>query len=813
MFSVVRGDIFARSDEPSGTKDRLGQVAVVGYKACGLALLPAEWTPPFVVVSAEIYKRWRAGDQFQRQALLDYAVADLEFCINDWVEAWPRGLAIRSSATSETLRDRGAYQSIELTADYSAQKISSALGEIYESFALLQQEVGMAIAIIVQARVYNNIRGHLSNERRVSKTINQWMWEYESPSTEGRFNSQRALSSRSDERLQVSDDGSKALTKILQRVARWSTTLAVGRVHLEWGLSGVSVWLFQLDVEDDQPEFGCDPRAFLRASDTVPAGKPPDGSPFKVADFQQATGWPKIDKVTVFMRNRTAPYPQLCFASGEDIESSLAAGRDLERDIRAITHDHAVCRTDCVSEFVGKLNLPRTETVTSDRVVRFIRGTIDALRKKGAQPREICFIIHKFIPARSAAWALADPSRQIVPMDALWGLPDGLQYLTHDTFEYDTRLNALSSEILRYKPFFLQEVDSGAWRLMSVERRLARNRSLPLSGIREIAEVTHNIAGHLGKSIQIMWFCGVDLRAGIGSNVPWFMMDAPDVQVEEGNRIAPNAGRVTIRTLEQLASENFTNRVMELEPDAELFRNDDFLDGVAEAALRDKAPVVIRGSTLGHAYYTLRRKGVPVVATESARPRSRQRQVFRKLVRDDIPKRILEKGERVSVARIAKSESRAALVIKLHEEAQELLRATAPDDVTEELADLLEVVRSLCLATGVDFGEVQRAAEQKRLLRGSFEKNVVLLDTSWPAWKERAIDRNDTTIALSELANVERKGPAQIANFVSILNGPGAVIELTDGRRVSLKLTGRGLEIVEIAQVETSIGQLDFNFD
>jgi hypothetical protein len=228
---------------------------------------------------------------------------------------------------------------------------------------------------------------------------------------------------------------------MLQRIGRWCTLLNVGPVHLEWGLSGINLWLFQLDVEDDQPEVGCDPRAFLRISDVTPAGRPPEGSPFRVGNFDEDTGWSKVDKVREFLRGREAPYPQLCFASGAEIEEAYAKGRDLEADIRVITHDHAVCRTDCISTKIDRLNLPRTDTVAASRAVRFVATTLDFLKQRGAEATEICFIVHKFIPARAAAWVLADPDRQIVPMDALWGLPDGLQYLSHDSFEYDVRLN------------------------------------------------------------------------------------------------------------------------------------------------------------------------------------------------------------------------------------------------------------------------------------------------------------------------------------------------------------------------------------
>lgn len=167
-----------------------------------------------------------------------------------------------------------------------------------------------------------------------------------------------------------------------------------------------------------------------------------------------------------------------------------------------------------------------------------------------------------------------------------------------------------------------------------------------------------------------------------------------------------------------------------MEPDANLFRDNPFLEAAAETAKAKTFPIQLTGSVLSHAYYTLERSGAAVLTVDGQRTRARQRQVFRKLVRDEIPRRIAEQGERVVRANIRKSDSRAALVVKLFEEAHELLAANTLPEVTGELADILEVVRALANATGADWAHVQEAADEKRQSRGSFEKGVVLLETS-----------------------------------------------------------------------------------
>jgi hypothetical protein len=91
-----------------------------------------------------------------------------------------------------------------------------------------------------------------------------------------------------------------------------------------------------------------------------------------------------------------------------------------------------------------------------------MEATTESLKKRGATAEEICFILHRFIPAASAAWALAKPDSQIVRVDSLWGIPDGLQFLPHDTFEFDVKRKVVSAETFRYKTSFIQEVDDSA---------------------------------------------------------------------------------------------------------------------------------------------------------------------------------------------------------------------------------------------------------------------------------------------------------------------------------------------------------------
>jgi len=97
--------------------------------------------------------------------------------------------------------------------------------------------------------------------------------------------------------------------------------------------------------------------------------------------------------------------------------------------------------------------------------------------------------------------------------------------------------------------------------------------------------------------------------------------------------------------------------------------------------------------------------------------------VYDKLVRDRIPEIIEGRGGKASFRLCAdEDEYLARLVAKLREEVDEFDR----DRNAEELADILEVVRALCLRLGLDPREVEALRAKKEAERGGFEKRLIL---------------------------------------------------------------------------------------
>lgn len=815
MLREIAPKVLAISSSPIAPHRRSDLVSRVGRKAAGLAVLPNQWTPPFIVIEAAAFQLWRDGGHAGASVIAEVAqVAARE--ARKWPASWDRGVAVRSSATEETLSERGSNDSVELAADYDAAMIGRAITHVFQRFV----DGGGAgqMAIIVQARVAHLALGHMSNEQRVSKTVNQWMWEYEpADKVGGRFNSQRDSAPDPDLRLQPSGHRSTDFTRLFRKIGRWCTRLGQGRTHLEWGASANDLWIFQLDFEDDQPEAGVDPTDFLREGDFRPPGTLPSASPFRFASLSGSTGWRKIDKVADFVRDSTVGYPSLIYIRGDAFLEARELEHDLAGDLEGFAHGRIVCRTDCIAPEISGLNLPRTDTVTSSEAVAFIGKTIENFCSQGVKAAELCFILHKFIPAVTAAWAVARKDSQMVRVDSLWGLPDGLQFLPHDSFEYDVKRKKQSSERTRYKHGFLQETSDGQWAVVRVARKATRWRSLPNPDLAEVATRTHEIAQRTGRDIQIMWFCQVPSETGLLRNIPWFSM-SPASHSQSERPVSPTKRRFIVRSMQDLERASELSKgefLLLLDPDEpDLFRSPAFLDRVIEVARHQDFPVGLTGSILSHAFYVIEKADVPVVAlNEPTRSRTRQRRVFRKLVRDEIPDRITEGGETVTLAEIAKEEARAALVSKLLEESYELLAADTPQDVTAELADVLEVVRSLAAATGVDWEQVLAAADQKRLSRGGFERSVVLLETSWPGWLTENRQSAPFTIPLRHLGQVSGQDGTYSISFPALLaSGQRPIIRLEDGTKLEVSMGGSGIRISEVTEERDGEQQPSFDF-
>ena len=98
---------------------------------------------------------------------------------------------------------------------------------------------------------------------------------------------------------------------------------------------------------------------------------------------------------------------------------------------------------------------------------------------------------------------------------------------------------------------------------------------------------------------------------------------------------------------------------------------------------------------------------------------------YNKLVRDNIPDIIQNKGERCVVDFLTDEAYLAALEKKLDEEVKEFHF----DKTAEELADILEVVYALAAVQGYTAEDVEAIRLAKKKEKGGFDKKIFLKET------------------------------------------------------------------------------------
>jgi len=98
---------------------------------------------------------------------------------------------------------------------------------------------------------------------------------------------------------------------------------------------------------------------------------------------------------------------------------------------------------------------------------------------------------------------------------------------------------------------------------------------------------------------------------------------------------------------------------------------------------------------------------------------------YDKAVRDNIPDIIKKSGKSCNVKKLSDDKFLLELEKKLSEEVTEYQNDKNP----EELADILEVIYRIAKLRGISKEELEKIRVKKVEKRGSFEKNLFLIDT------------------------------------------------------------------------------------
>lgn len=99
---------------------------------------------------------------------------------------------------------------------------------------------------------------------------------------------------------------------------------------------------------------------------------------------------------------------------------------------------------------------------------------------------------------------------------------------------------------------------------------------------------------------------------------------------------------------------------------------------------------------------------------------------YNKLVRDGIPSKIERNGEKPIYHECSREEYWHYLLKKDQEELQEVENAETLEEIREELADKLEVLKSMAEFHGLHLQDIILEANKKREKKGGFSKRLFL---------------------------------------------------------------------------------------
>jgi predicted house-cleaning noncanonical NTP pyrophosphatase (MazG superfamily) len=682
-----------------------------GVKGASALALPRAWTPPFAVISVELISSVSA------EVPLSSLIEERDLTRIRGLAGDGTQIIVRSSVVGESIWERGSYLSLP---------VETAPDNFVESFDRAALQVVLSAppkksGLMVQRFISPASQGEFGNLQRISKTRDQWeisATDRTGSITNLRLNSQRDPAADPD--LPILARSGITQERLFGPIASWlNNELLRGksqRLTCEWLTDNRQFYLVQID-EEDEDLWGINP--FQLRVLPSPRSIATDGTYFKLAAGDALKAWDKLKVLEELWEDGASHKPILFYVRLSDLpKSGDALGlADLERDFHTLFGPTGIVVRTSVAASQPKLpNLPRTECLTPASAVEWC---IESAEKLAADHdlSALAFVAHRFVAARAAAWARADPEDPIVEIHSLWGLPDVLQYCPYDIWEVHVPTR-VATDYPEYKSDMLIATDDGGWRHDRVKNEVARSNSINSTEARDLAARSIAIADRLGRACHIMWFVGCADQDGSNFNMPWYWTEAHEAE-HNNDRATYSVITVTDQDSLKRFSEwegPRTRQALALKPtDLNLMRDTKFITRVGETAKAANVPIILSGSTLAHAYYQLRMLGCAVVTpTKKERSRIRRTANLGKLVRDKIPTRIAERREFEITRQIPVSLMKGFLVSKLLEEALEVREAVGSDQKREELADLYEVVRALAKSEGFEVAEIEQAADRKR---------------------------------------------------------------------------------------------------
>lgn len=697
----------------------------IGGKAAGLLTLPSAWTPPFVVLGRDFWKAWNAVD---RSAKGTFAAAGqgeppplAELVSRCRATSRAAGLIVRSNAPSESGSEaRGRYISLDVPLD-----IEETLRGVDR--VLSQGTDSEPVFAVVQIRMRRQALGHLSNERRVAERRSQWLIEETQADGES-TKAKKRISIGPGEPLSMDVGDRNELYEALRAIAFDLYGQTPERLHCEWVWDGEHLWILQRDVIRTPPPGAGTHYLEQKPEATGGAGSSPSLRCICSLSKEEAGAWSKLGRRYV-MEDAGLPVAPVYLLPG----SSFAIDRDrdfadLRHDLRVLAgkEEPLVLRTDLVERRrEASLSLPTSPPLVSvEALLEWMTKTAEEFGRQGIPDSDWAFLPASLVPARASVMVQARPRSQLIRLDALWGFPDGVACLPHDSYS----LLSNTPDIRRRKSHkgtcLLWHPERG-WVFEAIFAPYDWLEVLSDEEILCAASWARRLANQLGEEIQLMVLARIGGGRGEQAMLAWHYTDH---KVPVHRKTLPTLPAGTLAEvsgpddLEAIQPE--LNVGIVFRPAVEWRRDPDFVNAVAARAANLRLPIFFEGSTLGHTFYLLSSAGANVVSIGSQIPELPPSD-YNKLVRDRIPNIVTESGGRARIVRAGQSQAGWLLRQKLVEEAFEVWNSS-DDEIVGELADLIEVLNALYQHLSLDPAAVEAVREEKREKRGGFEELVFL---------------------------------------------------------------------------------------
>ena len=694
---------------------------MAGQKAMGLLTIPKAWRLPFFVISRNVSEKFMAMSDEEQRNLCAKIAQSIRECAVDFDKKVEQ-IIIRSSGEEEGMCERGKYESAECKMDEIEETF-------YEMLCELKKQAEKCIAYIVQPYVNRNILGHLSNERRISQYARDWKVEYESsgknPYSIGVRTWRKVYSYKElvEDNLQCKDE--EHIKEELRKVAYYYSQVEKNqRVHLEFVWNGNRVYLVQKDVEVVEADAKNPTEYDIKVTNADDFNSM---RAFRRIEQRDGVCYKKVKNVLMYesLGLITAP---LYILDDKNIIVDMAKGifhESVEHDFLLFQGKSVVIRTDVVTEGENIVQLlPRSNELRSYEDIR--KWCVEYLPEIVKYER-VVLLVHMFIPAISAAFAYAEPNSRVVTVQALWGLPEGLYYNAHDTFLLDTGTKnvehideekiLINSIVKDYKAVYISPDEDGRWVEKKVQPPYDWQKSITDRQAKKIAKGSRLIAQKMGKAISVMWFVGIDEEYYGTDCLPWFheIYGNDTFSHEIYKKKYFTEKEVVISSEEDLKKYENDNslRTITIHPkDDKTLRNRGFIEKVGTFAQKNGITIFLEGTILAHPVYALASKGVRIILAKKNKELI-ERNNFNKLVRDNIPEKIVENMEQIECYKTTGNVLIRYLKEKLVEEIFEICDATEKNSVIEEMADAYEVLLALYdqLCANSEYKDIPRKKE------------------------------------------------------------------------------------------------------